>query len=109
MMVIPPLTGHELLLVVFQFPLLLLVARALGGFLAHHFQMPSVVGELLAGFVLGHSLFATSSLALSTTELAPAQAGDPAKARRRRWLAPRLFGDCGTRGRRLSGFPSSQG
>ncbi len=57
MKVIPPLTGHELLLVVFQFALLLLVARALGGFLAHRWQMPSVVGELLAGFVLGHSLF----------------------------------------------------
>lgn len=56
MKVIPPLSGHELLLVVFQFALLLLVARALGE-VARRFGLPSVVGELLAGFVLGHSLF----------------------------------------------------
>ncbi len=56
MQVIPPLSGHELLLVVFQFALLLLVARTLGEIM-RRFDMPSVVGELLAGFVLGHTLF----------------------------------------------------
>lgn len=56
MKVIPPLAGHELLLVVFQFAILLLVARSLGE-VVRRFGMPSVVGELLAGFVLGHSLF----------------------------------------------------
>lgn len=56
MQVIPPLTGHELLLVVFQFAILLLVARSLGEIM-RRVGMPSVVGELLAGFVLGHSLF----------------------------------------------------
>ncbi|MFN2556107.1 MAG: cation:proton antiporter [Nitriliruptorales bacterium] len=56
MKVIPPLSGHELLLVVFQFALLLLVARTLGE-IVRRFGLPSVVGELLAGFVLGHTLF----------------------------------------------------
>ncbi len=56
MKVIPPLAGHELLLVVFQFALLLLVARTLGEIM-RRFGLPSVVGELLAGFVLGHTLF----------------------------------------------------
>ncbi|MDQ3932460.1 MAG: cation:proton antiporter [Actinomycetota bacterium] len=56
MKVIPPLSGHELLLVVFQFALLLLVARTLGE-VVRRFGLPSVVGELLAGFVLGHTLF----------------------------------------------------
>jgi Kef-type K+ transport system membrane component KefB/nucleotide-binding universal stress UspA family protein len=41
--------------VILQFGLLLVVARALGQ-LAVRFRLPSVVGELLAGFVLGPSL-----------------------------------------------------
>jgi Kef-type K+ transport system membrane component KefB/nucleotide-binding universal stress UspA family protein len=55
MPVIKPLAGHELLLVLLQFGLLLLVARALGE-VAVRFHLPSVVGELLAGFLLGPSL-----------------------------------------------------
>ncbi|MDQ3972744.1 MAG: cation:proton antiporter [Actinomycetota bacterium] len=55
MEVIPPLAGHELLLVLAQFTVLLLVARALGE-LAGRFGWPPVVGELLAGFVLGPTL-----------------------------------------------------
>ncbi|MCW3035529.1 MAG: hypothetical protein JWM17_841, partial [Actinobacteria bacterium] len=52
---IKPLGGHELLLLIVQFGLLLLVARTLGE-VAKRFRLPSVVGELLAGFVLGPSL-----------------------------------------------------
>jgi Kef-type K+ transport system membrane component KefB/nucleotide-binding universal stress UspA family protein len=53
---IKPLSGHELLLVFFQFGLLLLVARSLGE-AATRLHLPSVVGELLAGLVLGPTLF----------------------------------------------------
>src|SRR6266550_4230332 len=52
---IRPLGGHELLLLLVQFGLLLLVARTLGE-VAKRFRLPSVVGELLAGVVLGPSL-----------------------------------------------------
>ncbi|MGH2689792.1 MAG: cation:proton antiporter [Actinomycetota bacterium] len=52
---ITPLGGHELLLLLVQFGLLLLAARALGE-VAARFRLPSVVGELLAGFVLGPTL-----------------------------------------------------
>src|ERR1700704_3582624 len=55
---IKPLGGHELLLLIVQFGLLLLVARTLGE-VAKRFRLPSVVGELLAGFVLGPSLLGT--------------------------------------------------
>lgn len=58
MPVIKPLAGHELLLVLLQFGLLLLVARALGE-VAVRLRLPSVVGELLAGFLLGPSLLGT--------------------------------------------------
>jgi Kef-type K+ transport system membrane component KefB len=58
MPVIKPLAGHELLLVLVQFGLLLLVARALGE-VAVRLRLPSVVGELLAGFLLGPSLLGT--------------------------------------------------
>jgi Kef-type K+ transport system membrane component KefB/nucleotide-binding universal stress UspA family protein len=54
--VIPPLAEHELLLLLLQLGLLLLTARGLGE-LAVRFGLPSVVGELLAGVVLGPSLF----------------------------------------------------
>ncbi len=53
---IKPLGEHELLLLLVQFGLLLTVARALGQ-VAVRFKLPSVVGELLAGFVLGPTLF----------------------------------------------------
>ncbi|MDP9020164.1 MAG: cation:proton antiporter, partial [Actinomycetota bacterium] len=52
---IEPLGGEALLLVILQFGLLLLTARALGE-VAVRFGLPSVVGELTAGLVLGPSL-----------------------------------------------------
>src|SRR5205807_8742281 len=52
---IKPLGGQELLLLIVQFGLLLAVARTLGE-VAKRFRLPSVVGELLAGVVLGPSL-----------------------------------------------------
>lgn len=55
---IKPLGEHELLLLLVQFGLLLVVARALGQ-LAVRFGLPSVVGELLAGFILGPTLLGT--------------------------------------------------
>jgi Kef-type K+ transport system membrane component KefB len=53
--VIKPLGEHELYLLLLQFVLLLVVARALG-VAATRMGLPSVVGELLAGFILGPSL-----------------------------------------------------
>ena len=53
---IKPLGHHELLLVLVQLSLLLLVARGLGEFM-RRINLPPVVGELLAGVVLGPSLF----------------------------------------------------
>ncbi len=58
MKVIEPLGHHELLLLLAQLALLLLAARGLGE-LANRFRLPSVVGELLAGFVLGPTLLGT--------------------------------------------------
>ncbi|MDQ4148920.1 MAG: cation:proton antiporter [Actinomycetota bacterium] len=55
MEIIKPLSGHELLLVLLQFALLLFVARVLGE-LAVRLNLPSVVGELMAGLVLGPTL-----------------------------------------------------
>jgi Kef-type K+ transport system membrane component KefB len=54
--VVKPLGEHELLLFLLQFVLLLVVARTLGE-VAVRVGLPSVVGELLAGFLLGPSLF----------------------------------------------------
>lgn len=54
--IIKPLGHHELLLVLLEISLLLLVARALGE-LMRRFDLPPVVGELMAGVVLGPSLF----------------------------------------------------
>ena len=54
--VIPPLGEHEVLLLLLQLGLLLVTARGLGE-IAVRFGLPSVVGELLAGVVLGPSLF----------------------------------------------------
>ncbi|MBN3887175.1 MAG: cation:proton antiporter [Nostoc sp.] len=53
---IKPLGHHELLLVLVQLSLLLLVARGLGE-LMRRINLPPVVGELLAGVLLGPSLF----------------------------------------------------
>jgi Kef-type K+ transport system membrane component KefB/nucleotide-binding universal stress UspA family protein len=53
--VLKPLGEHELLLFLLQFALLLVVARFLG-VVATRLGLPSVVGELLAGLLLGPSL-----------------------------------------------------
>ena len=53
--VLPPLTGHELLFLFGRLFVLLLTARALGE-LARAFDFPSVLGELLAGILLGPSV-----------------------------------------------------
>ncbi|ARV60937.1 sodium:proton antiporter [Nostocales cyanobacterium HT-58-2] len=53
---IKPLGHHELLLVLLELALLLLVARGLGEFM-RRIQLPPVVGELLAGVLLGPSVF----------------------------------------------------
>lgn len=55
MNVIPPLSGHELFLVLFQFAFLLLAARGLGELMGR-LGWPPVVGELLAGFIVGPTL-----------------------------------------------------
>ncbi len=53
---IKPLGQHELLLVLLQLSLLLFVARGLGECM-RRIDLPPVVGELLAGVLLGPSLF----------------------------------------------------
>ncbi|MBD2772736.1 cation:proton antiporter [Iningainema tapete] len=53
---IKPLGHHELLLVLLELALLLFVARGLGE-LMRRIQLPPVVGELLAGVLLGPSVF----------------------------------------------------
>ncbi|MDQ4006013.1 MAG: cation:proton antiporter, partial [Actinomycetota bacterium] len=53
--IVKPLSGHALLLVLLQAGLLLLVARALGEGAAR-LGLPSVMGELMAGLVLGPTL-----------------------------------------------------
>lgn len=53
---IKPLGHHELLLVLLELALLLFVARGLGEFM-RRIQLPPVVGELLAGVLLGPSVF----------------------------------------------------
>lgn len=53
--VIPPLGEHDVVLLLVQLAALLLTARALGQ-LALRFRLPSVVGELSAGVLLGPSL-----------------------------------------------------
>ncbi|HEY9661376.1 MAG TPA: cation:proton antiporter, partial [Allocoleopsis sp.] len=53
--IIKPLGHHELLLILLELTLLLLVARGLGE-LMRRLNLPPVVGELLAGVLLGPSL-----------------------------------------------------
>ena len=53
---VKPLGHHELLLVLVQLSLLLFVARGLGEVM-RRINLPPVVGELLAGVLLGPSLF----------------------------------------------------
>ena len=53
---IKPLGHHQLLLVLLELSLLLLVARGMGEVM-RRFNLPPVVGELLAGVMLGPSLF----------------------------------------------------
>jgi len=53
---IKPLGDHELLLFLIQVSVLLLVARGLGE-LMRYINLPPVVGELLAGVLLGPSVF----------------------------------------------------
>ncbi|MEA5593336.1 cation:proton antiporter [Rivularia sp. UHCC 0363] len=53
---IKPLGHHQLLLVLLELSLLLLVARGMGEIM-RRINLPPVVGELLAGVVLGPSLF----------------------------------------------------
>lgn len=53
---IKPLGHHELLLILLELSLLLLVSRGLGEFM-RRIQLPPVVGELLAGVLLGPSMF----------------------------------------------------
>jgi Kef-type K+ transport system membrane component KefB len=53
--VLKPLGEHELLVFLLQFVLLLVVARSLG-VVATRLGLPSVVGELIAGLLLGPSL-----------------------------------------------------
>ena len=54
--VIKPLGHHELLLILLELALLLFVSRGLGE-LMRRINLPPVVGELLAGVLLGPSLF----------------------------------------------------
>ena len=54
--VAPPLTEHEILVLLVQLVLLIGTARILGG-LFKRMGQPAVVGELLAGVLLGPTLF----------------------------------------------------
>ncbi|PSB35568.1 cation:proton antiporter [Stenomitos frigidus] len=63
--VIKPLGHHELLLLLLQLAVLLLVSRGLGE-LMRRIDLPPVVGELLAGVLLGPSLLGWTLPALQT-------------------------------------------
>jgi Kef-type K+ transport system membrane component KefB/nucleotide-binding universal stress UspA family protein len=54
--VVRPLSGHEILLVLLQLSALLTIAR-IGSELVKRFGLPTVVGELAAGIVLGPTVF----------------------------------------------------
>ncbi len=64
--VIEPLSEHALLILFVQLFLLLLTARGLGE-IAQRVDLPAVVGELLAGIVLGPSFFGVLAPDLFTT------------------------------------------
>jgi Kef-type K+ transport system membrane component KefB/nucleotide-binding universal stress UspA family protein len=63
--IIKPLGHHELLLILLQLSLLLLVSRGLGEVM-RRIDLPPVVGELLAGVVLGPSVLGLTFPALQT-------------------------------------------
>lgn len=52
---VPGIGHHELLIFILQFGVILLLARGLG-ILANRLGMPSVVGELIAGLILGPTI-----------------------------------------------------
>lgn len=60
---IRPLHEHEILIFIVQFALMLSVARVLGD-LVRRFDQPSVMGELLAGILLGPSVLGNLSPAV---------------------------------------------
>lgn len=66
MTIIEPLSGHELLVLFLQLFLLLFTARTLGG-LVKQLNYPAVLGELLAGVILGPSIFGALAPTLFTT------------------------------------------
>ncbi len=68
------LSHESLLLFIVQFLLLLLLARALG-LIANRIGMPSVVGELLAGLLLGPTVFGALAPALRETVFNTADPG----------------------------------
>src|SRR2546427_57203 len=68
--IVRSLGGHQLLLLLVQFGLLLAVARALGE-AARRLRLPSVVGELLAGLALGPSLLGALAPGLERTLFPP--------------------------------------
>lgn len=71
--IIKPLGHHELLLILLELTLLLLVARGLGE-LMRRMNLPPVVGELLAGVLLGPSLFGWTFPALQAQIFPKSQA-----------------------------------
>jgi|SRR3954447_1018119 Kef-type K+ transport system membrane component KefB len=70
---VPPIAAHDLLVLLLQLGVLLGVALVLGR-LAARFGMPALVGELLAGVLLGPSLLAQVSPELSAW-LLPSEPG----------------------------------
>ncbi len=68
--VVPPLESQQLLFLLGQLFVLLLTARVLGE-IARYFDSPSVLGELLAGVVLGPSILGTVAPGLFLTLFSP--------------------------------------
>lgn len=73
--VIDPIANEQLLWVFVMLSLLLITARVLGE-IANHFDLPAVVGELLAGIVLGPSLLDAMSIVFGAI-FEPGTAVDP--------------------------------